>query len=125
AAAIPACESGVASAVVAGSQRPAHPPTSTAPTGSVSQPTADSAASTVAPTGTSTTAGCATAPRTVSTSDPGSACVPTCRNQPEPYRASRARLASVSTFWTSVGRPFTPRSAVCGGRNVGSAAPPD
>src|SRR5690349_5393581 len=125
AAAIPVCESGADIAVVAGSHRPAQPPTSTAPTCSVSQPTPDSACSTVAPTGNSTTDGCATAPRTVSTSDPGSSGWPTCRNHSEPLRDSSARLASVSTFCTSVGRPFTPRSAVCGGLYVGSAAFPD
>ena len=125
AAAIPVCESGADIAVVAGSQRPAQPPTSTAPTCSVSQPTPDSACSTVAPTGNSTTDGCATAPRTVSTSDPGSSGWPTCRNHSEPLRDSSARLAKVSTFCTSVGRPFTPRSAVCGGLYVGSATFPD
>ena len=36
----------------------------------------------------------------------------------------RARWASVSTFWISVGRPRTPRSNSRGGVNVGWPAPP-
>ena len=35
-----------------------------------------------------------------------------------------ARLASVSTFWMSVGRPRTPRSNGRGGVKVGLAGPP-
>ena len=41
--------------------------------------------------------------------------MPTERNQSAPKRAIRARCASVSTFWTSVGRPPIPRSYGRGG----------
>ena len=55
---------------------------------------------------------------------PGSSAVPMARNQRGPYRAIRARWASVSTFCTSVGAPPTPRSDTRGGTNVGTAGPP-
>ena len=56
--------------------------------------------------------------------EPGSAAVPTARNQRGPYRAMSARWASVSTFCTRVGAPPRPRSLTRGGWNVGSAGPP-
>ena len=55
---------------------------------------------------------------------PGSSLVPTARNQRGPYRAIRARWASVSAFCTRVGAPPRPRSLTRGGWNVGSAGPP-
>ena len=62
--------------------------------------------------------------RSVHSMLPGSSGVPSPRNQPGPYRAISARWASVSTFWTSVGRPSTPRSNTRGGVNCGTAGPP-
>ena len=55
---------------------------------------------------------------------PGSSGVPAARNQAGPYRAIRAMWASVSTLWTSVGRPTTPRSNTRGGLNRGMAGCP-
>ena len=46
----------------------------------------------------------------VSSAVPGSALVPSERNHDAPNRATRARWASVSTFWTSVGAPRRPLS---------------
>ncbi len=60
----------------------------------------------------------------VSSAEPGAACVPTELNQSGPYLAIRARCASVSTLFTSVGRPPTPRANGRGGTNTGSAEPP-
>ena len=51
-----------------------------------------------------------TAPPSVTSIEPGSSSLPSSRNQSGPWRAMSAMLASVSTFWTSVGRPRTPRS---------------
>ena len=48
----------------------------------------------------------------------GSTGVPTARNHSGPKRATSAKCASVSTFWTSVGAPPTPRSNGRGGVNV-------
>ena len=58
---------------------------------------------------------------TVTSSVPGSARVPTARNQGGPYRAISARCASVSTFCTRVGAPPWSRSVARGGMNA--AAP--
>ena len=55
---------------------------------------------------------------------PGSSAVPMARNQRGPYRAIRARWASVSTFCTRVGAPPTPRSDTRGGTKAGTAGPP-
>ncbi len=41
-----------------------------------------------------------------------------------PYLAASATCASVSTFWTSVGRPPTPRWKTRGGVERGSPGPP-
>ena len=56
--------------------------------------------------------------------EPGSATVPTARNQRGPYRAMSARWASVSAFCTRVGAPPRPRSLTRGGWKVGRAGPP-
>jgi hypothetical protein len=50
------------------------------------------------------------APDSVTSVDPRSRSVPSCRNQPGPWRAISARCASVSTFCMSVGGLRTPRS---------------
>ena len=49
-------------------------------------------------------------PVTVASTVPGDSWVPTLRNHAGPKRAIRATWASVSTFWTRVGRPATPWS---------------
>ena len=76
------------------------------------------------PSGTSVILGWPSARRMVASIEPGSAAVPTSRNQRGPRRAISARCASVSTFWTRVGLPFRPRSVILGGMKVGIDGPP-
>ncbi len=56
--------------------------------------------------------------------EPGSPGRPAPRNQAAPNRPISARWASVSTFWTRVGRPPIPCSQTGRGANRGRAGPP-
>ena len=62
------------------------------------------------PAGTSTTAGRAAQPPTVSSTVPGSAAVPAEAYPSGPSRPSTASCANVSALDSSVGRPSTPLS---------------
>ena len=63
------------------------------------------------------------APLMVSSAVPRVSPRPASRNHRSPKRAISAAWARVSTFWTSVGRPSTPRSNGRGGFDVGRASP--
>ena len=60
--------------------------------------------------GTSTTAGCAAEPPTLSRTVPGSSGVPTAAKRSGPSRASTASWANVDALDSSVGRSATPKS---------------
>jgi hypothetical protein len=62
------------------------------------------------PVGTSTTAGCAAEPPTLSSTVPGSSGVPTAAKRSGPSSASTASWANVDAFDSSVGRSSTPLS---------------
>ena len=64
-----------------------------------------------------------TAPETVTSVVPGRSRRARPRNQAAPWRAMSARCASVSTFWTSVGRFLSP-ARTSGGLTVAAAAGP-
>ena len=64
------------------------------------------------PRGASITTGTDHRPVTVMSMVPGDCSVPKARNQAGPNRAMRATWARVSTFCTSVGLLFTPRSRI-------------
>ena len=55
---------------------------------------------------------------------PGKSGVPAARNHSAPFQVIPGPWASVSTFWTSVGRPAIPRSWTRGGLLVGVALCP-
>jgi hypothetical protein len=55
----------------------------------------------------------------VTSADPGASAVPMARNQSGPLWTISAIAASVSTFWTRVGRRRTPRWSGLGGTNSG------
>ena len=75
------------------------------------------------PIAISITPGWLTPPPTVTRALPRVTPDPSSRYQPSPNLAMRATWARVSTFWTSVGRPSTPRSNGRGGTVVGRASP--
>ena len=121
----PALVSGAVAASAQESQLPPYPPTSSAANGAAGPPARSRISGRGVPGAASTTPGRWTAPRSVSSTVPGSSGVPTARNQPAPWRAISATWAKVSALASTVGRPSTPRSAVRCGETVGRAGPPD
>src|SRR5262245_30411613 len=92
--------------------------------GAVVPPTASIAFLSGVPNGSSYNPGQAQRPPSVIRNVPGDRPVPAARKASAPIRASTDRLARVSTFDTSVGRPATPDSYGRGGLSVGFAGPP-
>ena len=88
-----------------GQRQPAAeiPPARIACGGSAAPPASAIRSPSRVPRAASYTPGLRTAPLIVTSAEPGAACVPTEQNQSGPYRAIRARCASVSTLLTSVG----------------------
>ena len=105
---------GADSAAAAGIHVPKYPPIRSAWIGSLGPPASSSTSDVRAPIATSKTPGLTTEPARVTSIVPGSSAVPTFRNHSAPWRPTRPRWASVSTFWTSVGRPRRPRSVIRG-----------